>query len=238
LSQSAGRGKVSRRIFLGTVGALAGALGYTGGAWAASRSLLSQTEASRRELEASNNELLKIFTQKKVATGGGILSMFMLDSKGNPTVRLGATFAFGPSYVLFDIESFRERLLLHTAELGDLTIDSHSFTLSLAGSDTQVAFEAANDGLSQAVLTGEGGCGVSGTSSDSRIGGKDLKEVVKYEATAVDGGRAVPDRFSVKVSVDKITAPTLYSIFGKEETFSGQMFSGKIIVEELSRLPI
>lgn len=241
-------GTVSRRTFLMSVGGLAATVGvlsagFKSGLEAKSREAIFQQEidklqADLSDVTASRDALVKTFAERKIASGGGILSMMMLDQDRNPTVPLPVMFAFDPNFVMLHVQTNKERFLLPTFSLGDLIIEPETFTLTLFGSLPVVKFSKAEDGRAVATLKGTGSCGVSANSSSSTIGGKQLKEEVTFESTATDGGDKNQGKFFTRLLVRESQSPNLYSIFGPEEKFAGELISGQVTVKEVIRLPV
>ena len=243
-----GNGGVSRRTFLMSVGGLAASVGILSGGFksgleARSREAVFQQEVDKLQgdlvdVAASRDALLKTFAERKIASGGGLLFMVMLDINRQSAVQLPMMFAFDPHFVMLHVQTNRERFLLPTFSLGDLIIEPGTFTLTLFGSLPTVKFSKAEDGRAVATLKGTGSCGVSGSSSASTIGGRELKEEVTFEVTATDGGGKDQGKFSARLLVRESQAPNLYAIFGPEEKITGKLITGLVSVKEIIRLPV
>ncbi len=224
-----------------TVGVLSG--GFRSGLEARSREAAFQLEIDKLQADltdatASRDSLLKNFAEKKIASGGGVLSMTMLDQDRKPNVQLPIMFAFDPNFVMLNVQTNKERFLLPTYSLGDLLIEPGTFTLNLLGSLPVVKFSNSEDGRAVATLKGTGSCGVSANSSSSTIGGRELKEEVTFEAIATDSGGKDQGKFYTRILVRESQSPNLYAIFGPEEKFIGELISGLVSVREIIRLPV
>lgn len=235
---------VSRRTFLFTVGGFATAVGFLGaGALSsgyADLTTTSQIERLSRELDevkTSRDSIVKIYSEKKIASGGGLLELTMPNAEKQPKVPVRLMFSFDPNMVLLHVDGNREPFVLQTHSLGDLVVDTNSFVLTFSADLPSVTFSVTDDGRPMAQLRGTGGCGVSATSSETKIGGQSLKEDVNFEMTVVDGA-GVADEVSIRFLIHDKLSPTLFSVFGEEEIFTGKIIGGRITIKEISRLPI
>ncbi len=234
MTDSSDRGRVSRRIFLGTVAGFSGSLGLAGGGWAGT---LQSQSSMQRELDTARELLTKTLQKNWVAYGGGTNIKFLPDPvTKEPTVPMQEVWHFDLNFAFCRVDNNPQAFTMPTYSLGDVPIDANSFSMVMLSKQVNAnGFTVTPEGAAKLRLTGQVGCATAASSAGVKIGSRVAEESASFEIVAVDD-KVAGDSFAFTVFFQPTTAPVNNAIFGPKFTFTGKVKEGGVTIKPIQRL--
>ena len=229
------RGKVSRRIFLGTVAGLATSLGVAGSGWFLSMQNQSLMKKGLDEAKSEQEKLLNRY----VAYGGGSNIKYMSDpNTGQPTVPLQEVFYFDVDRAFCRVDNNPQAFAMETYKMGKVVVDANSFSMIMISKKVAVSeFSVSPEGATKLKLNGNLNCATAATVANVKVGGREVIEPAPFEIEAVHDERA-GDNFAFTVFFQPDKAPVNHAIFGPKATFTGKMQTGGVSIKPIRSLTL
>ncbi|MDA1097045.1 MAG: hypothetical protein O3B84_07310 [Chloroflexi bacterium] len=190
----------------------------------------SSQQGTIGDLETANVRL-----SYNTASGGGVNRKMMPDPlTGEATAAMDEVFSFDRNHAICRVETNPVAFTMPTFAMGDVTIEPHSFFMSMVATTIdQYVVSTRSDGSREVVMRGGLDCATEVGQADITIGDRQAAEHATYRITATDaglGGGAAGDTFAFTVFFSEQDAPINYAIFGPEFTFTGEMTTGEISI--------
>jgi hypothetical protein len=207
--------------------------------------LIQQVATLRQTIGTLNAELTPLrervgrLDQRWTFSGGGINRKLMPDAAGQPTVEMLEVFSFDRNHAFCRVETNPAPFVMPTARMGAVAIPAGGFYMDMAARGVdQVDVDKTPEGKARVKLQGLLGCHTEVVTASVKVGSRTIGEPASYEIVAVDGGASGPegDSFAFTALFDEKTAPINNAIFGPKSTFTGQLVSGKVTIQNLGRM--
>lgn len=225
-----GRPLTRRSLLTASLGALPAALLSGPAVLGATGDECAYLEADLESLRETIRAL-----SRNTASGGGINLKMMPDPvTGEPTVPLEEVFSFDRRHALCRVDTNPQAFRMPTHELGDVTVEAHSFFMAMEASAIEEYIVSTNeDGSRSCRMRGMVSCATEIAQADVVLGSRTALEPAAYRIDAVDrgvGGGVAGDSFAFTVLFDPMTSPVNHSIFGPRFTFTGTIMSGEVTI--------
>ena len=229
------KGKVSRRIFLGTVTGLAASLGAASSCWLLSGQNESLLQKRLGEAKAEQERILKSL-DGYVAYGGGSNIKYMLHPEtGKLTVPLEEVWHFDLDRAFCRVDNNAQAFAMETYKMGRVVVDANSFSMVMLTKDVQIPEFTVTEDSAKLKMIGDVGCSTVASVANTKVGSRDVIEPGRFEIIAVHDDEA-GDSFAFTVSFQSDQAPLNHAIFGPRFTFTGKMQSGGVTIKPIRSL--
>lgn len=230
---------ISRRRFAAYgVGLAAAAAGGGAGVYGVrERDLdLARTRIVELEEELADQRRQVARLSYNTASGGGVNRKHLPHpATGEEDIVLHEIFSFDRSHAFCRVDTNPDAFAMETYAMGRVVVEPHAFFMAMEATSVDQFEISAEDGKLVVVMRGGLDCATEVGQTALQIGSRDVSEHATYRIEAVDGGvggGTAGDSFAFTAYFDPDEAPVNHDVFGPEATFTGEMISGEVTVED------